>query len=470
MKDDLMQLSIKEARAKLRAKEISAVELLAASKDAIKARDTEVHAFLEVFNDAEASAKEADRRIAAGEDTPLLGIPIARKDNIVMKGQITTAGSKMLERYVGAYDATVIKKLVSAGAVIVGRTNLDEFAMGSSTEHSAFGVTKNPHDLSRVPGGSSGGSAAAVAMNGVLGALGSDTGGSIRQPASFCGVIGLKPTYGAVSRFGLIAMGSSLDVIGPFGKTIDDVEAIFTTIRGYDPNDATSLPDGGDPAAPQKIRIGVPRAFLENGVEASVMRNFERSLKTLENAGHEIVDIELPKIEHSLAVYYVVMPAEVSSNLARFDGVKYGLHVDGENLWSDYQKTRREGFGSEPRRRILLGAYVLSAGYADQYYKKAIAVREMITDDFRNAFTSVDLIATPTTPGAAFQFGAKSDPLSMYLEDIFTVPANLTGMPAISIPSGTVKEGAIELPTGIQFTAPHRGEATLFAAGRALGF
>ncbi len=467
---DLTTLSIAEARAKLDAKEISAVELLEAYLAVIAAREGDVHAFLEVFNDARMQAEAADARIVRGETAALLGIPIALKDNILQKGRLATAASRILENHVATYDATVTTKLRAAGAVLIGRTNLDEFAMGSSTEQSAYGPTKNPLDLSRVPGGSSGGSAAVVAYGGALGSFGSDTGGSIRQPASFCGVIGLKPTYGSVSRSGLIAMGSSLDVIGPFGKTVADVETLFAAIRGEDVLDATSLPDAMPRVAKkEKYRIGVPRAFLKEGVAPAVLQNFEASLAALKAAGHEIVDVELPQIGHSLAVYYVVMPAEVSTNLARFDGVKYGFHVDGPNLWGDYQKTRGKGFGKEPRRRLLLGAYVLSAGYADAYYKKAIAVRKMITDDFDRAFETVDAIATPTTPGPAFKFGAKSDPVSMYLEDIFTVPANLTGMPAISIPSGTVSEEGTLLPTGIQFTAPHLGEETLFALGKALG-
>ncbi len=466
---DLTTLTIAEARTKLDAKEISARELVEAHLARIKERDPEVHAFLKVSESALEEADVADQKIAKGESAPLLGIPIALKDNILEKGKIATAASKILENYVASYNATVVEKLQTAGAIMIGRTNLDEFAMGSSTEHSAFGPTKNPYDLSRVPGGSSGGSAVAVAIGGALGALGSDTGGSIRQPASFCGVIGLKPTYGSVSRFGLIAMGSSLDVIGPFGKTVGDVETLFSVIGGNDPNDSTTLPDTASTPAPTKMKIGVPRAFLASGVDQEVLANFESSLEALKSAGHEIVDIDLPKITHSLAVYYVVMPAEVSANLSRFDGVKYGFHVDGANLWDEYQKTRGEGFGDEPRRRILLGAYVLSAGYADQYYKKAIAVRQMITDDFTNAFKSVDAIAMPTTPGTAFKFGEKSDPVSMYLEDIFTVPANLTGMPAISIPSGSAVRDGKDLPTGIQFMAPHRQEETLFALGRALG-
>lgn len=466
---DLTTLTILDARKKLSAKEISARALVEAHLAVIAEKETDIHAFLHIADDAREQADAADVRIKNGEDLPLLGIPIALKDNILDKGKKATAASKILENYIASYNATVTEKLKAAGAIIIGRTNLDEFAMGSSTEHSAFGSTKNPHDYTRVPGGSSGGSAAAVAMGAALGALGSDTGGSIRQPASFCGVIGLKPTYGSVSRFGLIAMGSSLDVIGPFGKSIADVETLFSVIRGNDPNDSTTLPDTASTPAPTKMKIGVPRAFLASGVDQEVLANFESSLEKLKASGHEIIDIDLPKINHSLAVYYVVMPAEVSTNLSRLDGVKYGLHVDGGNLWDEYQKTRGEGFGDEPRRRILLGAYVLSAGYADQYYKKAIAVRQMITDDFTNAFKSVDAIATPTTPGPAFKFGEKSDPVSMYLEDIFTVPANLTGMPAISIPSGTVEREGKQLPTGIQFTAPHLGEETLFALGRALG-
>jgi aspartyl-tRNA(Asn)/glutamyl-tRNA(Gln) amidotransferase subunit A len=398
----------------------------------------------------------------------MLGVPIALKDNILRNGSHVTAGSKILEGYTATYDATVVTKLKDAGAVFLGRANCDEFAMGSSTEKSAWGTTKNPHDIQRVPGGSSGGSAAAVAMHGAVAALGSDTGGSIRQPAAFCGVVGLKPTYGSVSRNGLIAMGSSLDVIGPFTKTVADAEILFNTIRGHDLLDSTTVPDALQPVFQEKksYTIGVPRVFVEKGLDPDVKENFEATLKKLEAQGHTLVDVELPTIGYSLATYYVLMPAEASTNLARFDGVRFGLHVSGQNRIDDYKKTRGAGFGPEVRRRILLGAYVLSAGYYDAYYSKAMQARKKITDEFKNVFTKVDVIATPTTPTPAFTFGAKSDPLSMYLEDIFTVPANIAGIPAISVPSGTTQRDGSTLPLGIQFMASHMNEQALFSVSK----
>jgi aspartyl-tRNA(Asn)/glutamyl-tRNA(Gln) amidotransferase subunit A len=435
----------------------------------IKKRDPEVHAYLEVFGDIENQVKKAQERFDNGTAEILTGIPFAIKDNILIEGKIASASSKMLENYHATYDATVIKKLRDAGAIFLGRTNMDEFAMGGSTENSAFGVTKNPHDVSRVPGGSSGGSAAALAMDGCLVALGTDTGGSVRQPASFCGVIGLKPTYGAISRHGLIAMGSSLDQAGPFTKTIGDMEVVFGTLSGHDLMDATTITSDTYPKNEIKksLTIGVPRHAMEKGIDSQVLSNFEESLTSLKKLGHTVVDVTLPNIGYSLPVYYVLMPAEVSSNLARFDGVKYGLHVGGKNGIEDYFATRAEGFGKETRRRILLGTYVLSSGYYDAYYNKANALRKTITQDFTDAFKSVDVILTPTTPTPAFKIGEKSDdPLSMYLADIFTVTANLTGMPAISIPSGFAKEGTVSLPLGIQMTAPHGREDILFSLGK----
>lgn len=344
---------------------------------------------------------------------------------------------------------------------------MDEFAMGGSTENSAFGVTKNPHDLSRVAGGSSGGSAASVAMGSVLGALGSDTGGSIRQPASLCGVVGLKTTYGSVSRYGLMAMGSSLDQVGPFAKTVGDAEVLFRAISGHDEMDSTSLPNDFYKKENKKDKfvIGVPRSFIfTEGIDKEVLSNFEKSLNTLEKAGAEIRDIDLPNLKHSLAVYYILMPAEASTNLARFDGIRFGLSEDGGDVLGSYMKTRGDGFGREVRRRIMLGAYVLSSGYYDAYYNKANGVRALINDDFNKAFSSVDIIATPTSPVPAFKIGEKSeDPLAMYLADIFTVPVNLAQVPAISIPSGFTEE---KLPLGIQFIAKQGGEDTLFDLGK----
>lgn len=401
----------------------------------------------------------------------LMGIPFAIKDNILIKGRIVSAASKMLQNYHATYDATVIEKLKKEGVVFIGRTNMDEFAMGGSTENSAFGPTKNPHDSSRVAGGSSGGSAAALAMDGALAALGSDTGGSIRQPASFCGLVGLKPTYGRVSRSGVMAMGSSLDQIGPFGKTVTDTEIIYDCIKGKDALDGTTFSEGTYSLArigKKKPVVGVPRHFLTGeGISKDVMKNFEESLEHFKKFGYEIKDITLPNIAYSLAVYYVIMPAEVSSNLSRFDGVKYGLHKSGKDGIDDYFETRGNGFGKEARRRILLGTYVLSSGYYDAYYNRANAVRRILTDDFKKAFEGVDIILTPTTPSPAFKIGEKtSDPVAMYLEDIFTVTANLTGMPAMSIPSGFSEVEGKKLPLGIQMTARHGDEKTLFEVGK----
>ena len=465
---DLNKLSITEASKKLAAGEITAVDLARACLEEIKKRNTDLNAYLEVFEDVEKQAEAADVRRAAGESHPLLGIPLAIKDNILIEGRKVSAASKILENYVASYDATVIKKLKDAGAVFLGRTNMDEFAHGSSTENSAYGPTKNPHDESRVPGGSSGGSAAAVAANMALGALGTDTGGSVREPASFCGVVGLKPTYGSVSRSGLIAMGSSLDQAGPLARTVEDAELIFNAIRGKDPLDSTSIENSKLKIENSK-KIGVPRHLLEKGLDADVLQQFEKSLDTLLTKGYEVVDIELPLAGLALAVYYVIMPAEVSANLARFDGVRYGLSLKGENLFDDYAKTRGLGFGAEVRRRIMLGTYVLSSGYYDAYFGKATAARAELAREVAGVLENVSLIATPTTTSPATKLGEKTDdPLAMYLLDIFTVTANLTGNPAISVPMGTVTREGKELPVGIQLTAAHGDESALFTAGKEL--
>lgn len=458
---DLKTLTIEKAHKALVAGEYTARELAQAYLDEIKKRNGDVNAYLEVYDDVLAQADEAQKKVKPGN--LLAGIPIAIKDNILIEGKRVTSASKILEGYVAPYDATAIKKLRDAGAVFLGRANMDEFAMGGSTENSAFGVTKNPIDLTRVAGGSSGGSIAAVAGNMALASLGSDTGGSVRQPASFCGVVGLKPTYGSISRHGLMAMGSSLDVIGPATKTVADAEALFNAMKGKDRYDSTSIDVVASGKAPKVI--GVPRHFLTGeGIDKDVMRVFEESVAKLKSLGYEIRDVELPNIEYSLAVYYVLMPAEVSTNLSRFDGVKYGLHKDGATLLDDYLLSRSEGFGSEARRRIMLGAYVLSSGYYDAYYNKAQAVRELIRADFAKAFAQVDAILTPTAPSPAFKIGEKaSDPVAMYLEDIFTVTANLVGVPAMSVPAGD-KAG---LPIGIQLTAAHGREDALFAIGKA---
>jgi len=462
---DINTLSITKAREALKKGEFTALELTEATLEAIKDKDGEVKAFLEVFDDAITQAKEVDKRISNQEDLPLLGIAIALKDNMLVEGKEATAGSKILKGFKSPIDSSVVKKLKEAGAIIIGRTNMDEFAMGSSTENSAYGVTKNPHDLERVSGGSSGGSSAVVGGGMVLVSLGSDTGGSIRQPASFCGVVGLKPTYGRVSRSGLIALASSLDQIGPFTKTVSDAELVYNVIKGQDEMDSTTINEDTYPTNKSFSKtIGIPKSFVESdGVSEEVKNNFQESVKKFESMGYKIKDIELPHIKYSLAVYYILMPAEASSNLARFDGVKYGLHEDGKNMIEDYFKTRGKGFGKETRRRVILGTYVLSSGYYDEYYGSALKMKNVITQELQKAFQEVDLIMTPTTPTPAFKVGEKTnDPLSMYLADIFTVPANIVGMPAISIPSGF----SGKLPLGIELLADLGREDNLFRAGK----
>ena len=464
---DLSKLTIVQARANLDAKKYSALDLTNAYLENIAQRDPELHAYLEVWTDsARTEAKAADEMIAQGKIQPLTGIPIAVKDNILIKGRIASSASKILEKYVASYDATVITKLKAQGAVFLGRTNMDEFALGSSTENSAYGPTYNPHDSSRVPGGTSGGSAAAVTACMALAALGSDTGGSIRQPAAFCGIVGLKPTYGAVSRFGLMAAASSLDQIGTLGKSAADARALFDGIRGYDKNDGTSLPDAPAGAKKTPKTIGVPRSFLKAGVDSDVLAAFNATLNQLKKKGYTIVDIELPSLQYSLAIYYIINPAEVSTNLARYDGIQYGLSVEADTIGEVYSKTRSTGFGAETRRRVLVGTFVLSSGYADAYYRKARAAREIVRTDFAKTFVDVDAIAVPTTPTPAFKIGKNTtDPLAMYLEDIFTVPINLAGVPAISIPSGTVEREGTQLPVGFQIVGAWGDEETLFKIG-----
>ncbi len=465
---DLSKLTIQTAREGLKNKKFTARELTEASIEVVKNKNSELNAFLEVFGDVLIQADEADEKIKEGIDLPLLGIPLAIKDNILFGGHKATASSKILEGFVAPTDSAAVAKLKSAGAIIFGRTNCDEFAMGASTENSAFGVTKNSHDLSRVPGGSSGGSAVAVSADMVLGSLGSDTGGSIRQPAAFCGVVGFKPTYGRVSRSGLIAMASSLDQIGPFTKTVTDAEILFDVLKGVDLMDSTTIEENTYPKQKEFNKtIGVPRAFFEGeGISEAVKKNLEESIEKFKSLGYKIVDISLPSISYSLAVYYILVPAEVSSNLARFDGVKFGLHVSGANGIEDYFKTKGEGFGREVRRRIILGTYVLSSGYYDAYYGSALKAKQIITNEIRNAFKEIDLILTPTTPTPAFKFGEKSTPLDMYMSDIFTVPANITGCPSISLPSGTTNIDGKDLPLGIELTADLNREDNIFRASK----
>ena len=466
---DVTRLTIKEARKKLDTQVFSAVELAQTYLDEIKKKNTELNAYLEVFDDVLDQAKAADNRIKTGESSPLLGIPIAVKDNILIKGKRASSASKILENYVASYDATVIEKLKKQGTVFLGRTNMDEFALGGSTENSAYGPTKNPHDTSRVPGGTSGGSAAAVASNMALAALGSDTGGSIRLPASFCGVIGVKPTYGRVSRYGLMAAVSSFDVIGPIAKTIEDAEIIYEAIKGNDMFDSTSITDTTYKTTEikNKFVIGVPWNLInQDGIDDKVKENFDTVIKNLEGMGYTVKDIELP---NSLALYYILNFAEVSTNLARFDGVRYGIHVDGKNLLEDYVLTKGAGFGKETRRRVLLGAYVLSAGYYDAYYGKAEMARTALKKDFEKLFSEIDFILTPTSPIPAWKIGEKSNPLSMYLVDVFTVTANIVGVPAMSLPSGFSEVEGKRLPLGVQFMASHGREDILFEVGKQFG-
>lgn len=469
MTKTLNTLTIAEAARALRSREISVRELWDACESAAQKENKRLNAYLEIFPRDDAAIESAQKRIDARDTSLLSGIPIALKDNILIEGKVASAASKMLENYRATYDSTIAKKLKEAGALFMGRTNMDEFAMGSSTEHSAFGPVKNPIDPKRVPGGSSGGSAAVVAGNLGIAALGSDTGGSIRQPAAHVGVVGLKPTYGALSRHGLIALGSSLDQIGPLAKSVEDAKIIFEALVGLDPMDSTTLPPDAYPkvSVPQKLRIGIPRALIaQEGIDEGVRTAFDRTISALVDAGHTVVDVELPLSSYALPAYYVVMPAEVSTNLARLDGMRYGLAKRGKTLLDDYVESRTEGFGPETRRRVLLGTFVLSSGYIDAYYHKAQAARELLRREYTKAFEECDVVAFPTTPAPAFKFGEKSgDPIAMYLEDIFTVTANLTGMPAISIPMGTVEKEGVKLPVGIHFTAPHQGEALLFAAG-----
>ena len=469
----LHDLTVKRFREGLENKEFSAYEIIKALFDYIDLRDKEVDAYLTLNRDnaLEAAAK-VDVAVAEGRELPpLAGVPLAIKDNMLIEGLPATAGSKILEHYIAAYDATVIKKLKNAGAIFLGKTNLDEFAMGSSTENSAFKITKNPHDLTRVPGGSSGGSAAAVASHMAVAALGSDTGGSIREPAAFCGVVGMKPTYGAVSRYGLIAMASSLDQIGPIAKTVEDAAILFKQIAGHDPNDATSAPDivyGDDLLNPslekmRELTIGVPEEYFVPGMDEEVANAVQGAVKEFESLKVRVKKISLPHTKHALSVYYIIMPAEVSTNLSRFDGIRYGDRAKAENLMDLYYRDRGAGFGPEPKRRIILGTFVLSAGYYDAYYAKAQKVRALIKKDVNEAFKSVDVILTPVAPTPAFKIGEKTDdPLQMYLSDIFTIPVNLAGLPGISIPVNG-REG--KLPIGFQLIGKPWREADILGLG-----
>ena len=465
----LNELTIKEARQKLDSGEITALELTEACLQAIEEKNPELNAVLTICREeALQEAKIADEKIKSGERGPLLGIPYLAKDALMTKGIRTTAASKILENYFAPFDATVIAKLKKAGAILLGKTNLDEFAHGSSTENSAFGVTKNPYDQTCVAGGSSGGSTAAVAANLCLFSLGSDTGGSIRQPAAFCNVVGFKPSYGRVSRFGLLSMTSSTDVIGPVAKTAEDVEIVFSVMEGKDEHDATSteVNEKNNFKKFSGLKIGVPKEYISELKNDVVKNCLLEAIEKLKSAGAKVEEISLPNSRFGVPVYYIVTPSEVSSNLARFDGVAWGFSADeAKSLHDFYLKTRGQGFGAETKRRIMLGTYALSAGYFASYYKKAQAVRTLIIEDFNQAFKKYDFILSPTSPHPAFKIGAQSnDPLTMYLEDIFLIGASLAGLPAISIPAKMENS----LPIGLQLIAPRFNDHNLLAASSAL--
>lgn len=468
----LFGLSAKAIIEKMRAKEIAPKEVVSYFFNRIKEYDGKLNCFLETFEESALnSACALEAQYDELKSLPLFGLPIAIKDNICTKDTKTTCASKILENFVSPYDATVVERLKKAGAIIIGKTNLDEFAMGSSTENSAFGVTKNPHDLARVSGGSSGGSAACVASYLAPASLGSDTGGSIRQPASFCGVVGFKPTYGRVSRYGLVAFASSLDQIGPITLTVEDAALLFSVIAGFDPNDSTSLNIPLDfdltklDEDIETLKIGIAREFFTDGCDKEICESIMGAVREFEKQGAKIVEVSLPhSTDYAIAAYYIIAPAEASSNLARYDGIRYGKRVEAKDLLNTYILTRSKGFGDEVKRRIMIGTFVLSSGYYDAYYLKAMKVRTLIKRDFQKAFEECDVIFTPTSPTTAFKLGEKvDDPLKMYLSDIYTISANLAGLPAISVPCGFDKNN---LPIGLQMIAPVLEDTKLLKIAR----
>ncbi|HPG13279.1 MAG TPA: Asp-tRNA(Asn)/Glu-tRNA(Gln) amidotransferase subunit GatA [Microthrixaceae bacterium] len=458
----------------VRAGELSALEVLDEHLERVVLREAEIHAFNHLTEEAaRAAATGLDRRVAAGEDPgPLAGVPVALKDNLCTEGVPTTCSSRILEGWIPPYTATVVERLVAAGAVPVGKTNLDEFAMGSSTENSAFGPTRNPHDVTRVPGGSSGGSAAAVAAGFAPVSLGSDTGGSIRQPAALCGVVGVKPTYGTVSRLGLVAFGSSLDQIGPFSATVADAALVLEVIGGHDPGDSTSLP-GSFPSVSEHLddgvsglRVGIVTEMMGDGIAADVTARVRAAADALAAAGATVEEVSVRAVTYGLSAYYLVAPAEASSNLARYDGVRYGVRVEAATAGEMMEATRTAGFGDEVKRRIMLGTYALSAGYYDAFYGKALKVRTLIRRDFDAAYERFDVLLSPTSPTTAFPFGDKTaDPMAMYLNDVCTIPTNLAGHPAMSVPFGVGDDG---LPVGVQVLAPALGEVVMFRTAAVL--
>jgi len=468
----LTELTITEALAKLRSKEITAVQLTQAYLDQIEKLDSTLKVYLTVTKErALADAEAADRAIANGDDRPLLGIPLAIKDVLSTKDIETTCGSKILKGYKPLYDATVVQRLADAGMVLLGKVNMDEFAMGSSTENSAYAITRNPWDTERVPGGSSGGSAAAVSAGMAAGAIGTDTGGSIREPGSFCGIAALKASYGRVSRYGLVAFGSSLDGAGPMARSVEDTARILQVIAGKDPLDATSMPvDVPDYLAAltgdiKGMKVGIPAEYFIEGIQPDVETAVRNAIATLESLGAKAVPISLPHTKYSLPVYYIIAPAEASANLARYDGIRFGQKVDKGEMWPTYKATRGQGFGPEVKRRIMLGTYALSAGYYDAYYGKAQAVRTLIKKDFDDAFKEVDVIVAPTAPKTAFKIGQNSsDPLSMYLEDVFTLPPSLAGICGLNVPCGFDSQN---LPIGLQIMGKAFAEDTILRVGHA---
>ncbi|MEI7989062.1 MAG: Asp-tRNA(Asn)/Glu-tRNA(Gln) amidotransferase subunit GatA [Chloroflexota bacterium] len=475
---DLIDLNLVEAAKALKSRTISSRELTLAFLDRIEKLEPRLHAFLYINREkALQRASEADARFKrdlAEKLPPLLGIPIAIKDVLSTEGMPSTAGSRILENFIPPYNATSVERLLAAGAIILGKTNTDEFAMGSSTENSAYGVTHNPWDLNRVPGGSSGGSAAAIAARLVPVALGTDTGGSVRQPASYCGVTGIKPTYGRVSRYGLIAYGSSLDSIGVLAQTAADTALILSIMAGFDPRDSTSmdipvpefiLQDSISEKPLSGLRVGVPREYFIEGIQTEVETAVLKAIEELKSLGAQIMDVSLPHTRYALPVYYLIAPAEASANLARFDGIRYGPRIDADLMWEVYRKTRGEKFGSEVKRRIMLGTYALSTGYYDAYYGQAQKVRTLIKQDFESVFNDVDMIAAPVAPTTAFRINEHSDdPLAMYLEDVFTLPANLAGVPGLSFPVGFDRQG---MPIGMQIMGSHFREDILFQTAHA---
>jgi aspartyl-tRNA(Asn)/glutamyl-tRNA(Gln) amidotransferase subunit A len=472
----LNQLTISELAAKLSKREISAREVTQSCLDQIARVDGKIHAFISHDSmDALAQADAVDKEISSGAthtQKPLLGIPVAIKDVLAVKNQPLNCGSKILGKFISPYDATAVEKLKAAGAIVFGRLNMDEFAMGSSTENSAFGVTKNPWDTMRIPGGSSGGSAAAVTADEAIATLGTDTGGSIRQPAALCGCVGLKPTYGRISRYGLVAFASSLDQIGPFTKDVRDAATMLGVLSGVDPRDSTSVPQSVPNYADafdgkiKGLKLGLPKEYMIGGLDAEVKAAVDAAVKQFQKLGAEIVEISLPHADYAVATYYIIATAEASANLARFDGIRYGARVEGNDLTELYSKTRGAGFGEEVKRRIILGTYVLSSGYYDAYYLRAQKVRTLIRNDFLKAFEKVDAIVTPTTPTAAFKIGEKSDdPLQMYLSDIYTISCNLAGICGVSVPCGFTKSP--KLPIGLQLLGKPFGEETILKIAHA---